>query len=197
MAAADCRTLKTDTGRMLKEMNRLHISLIDSNKYACVHDESVRQRKLLKAMGLPVESLDIVACDINKRNSETVVSQIHTMPEIPDPGKRRPTGREAKKIKEIAEGKRPPVEEQKPKGKRGRPKGTKKEDGRTDTGKKTDKKPKAAKTRRKKSETDSLPKRKPGRPKGSKNKKTLAREEEQSKRERRKKRISSPSAHPD
>lgn len=134
VAAADCRTLKTDTGRMLKEMNRLHISLIDSNKYACVHDESVRQRKLLKAMGLPVESLDIVACDINKRNDEAVVSQIHTMPEMPDPGKRRPTGREAKKIKEIAEGKRPPVEEPKPKGKRGRPKGTKNDDGRADTG---------------------------------------------------------------
>ena len=201
VAAMDCRRLKLDTGRMLKEMDRLHISLIDSENYACVHDESVRQRKLLKAMGLPTESLDTVVCDINKRNNDAVVSQTHKMPELPVPGERRPRGREAKKINDIRAGKRTPVEEPKQKGKRGRPKGSKKASG-TDNGGSGEAKDKSSKTKNQKAQRKQTaeadqPKRKPGRPKGSRNKKTLEREKKQAKRERRKQGTSNQSSHPD
>lgn len=186
----ECRGLKLDTGRMLREMDRLHVSLIDSTKYACVHDESVRQRKLLKALGLPVEALDNVAADINRRNTDAVVSQVHKMPETPDPKARRARGREAKKQRDIEEGRRPAVETPKPKRRPGRPKGSKnkKNDGADGAkpqgvGKKRKPRKKAGKGT---PETEpQTPKRTPGRPKGSKNKKTLAREAEQAKRDRR------------
>lgn len=89
-------------------------------------DESVRQRKLLGAMGLSVtEDLETVTADINRRNNEAVVSQVHRMPEKANPDETRPRGRKAKKLKDIAEGRRPAVESPKPKGKPGRPKGSK------------------------------------------------------------------------
>ena len=136
-----------------------------------MHDESVRQRKLLKAMGFTAEDLEAVASDVNRRNSEAVVSQVHAMPVKADPKAERPRGRLAKKLRDIAEGRRPAVEEPKPKGKRGRPKGSK--------NRKASEKAEAAKPEQK---------RKPGRPKGSKNKKTLIREAELAKREKRMKR---------
>ena len=189
VVAQECKKLKLDAGRMLKEMDRLHLSLYDAEKYACVHDESLRQRKLLKALGFSTENLEAVAADVNRRSGEAVVSQVHAMPVKADPNAERPRGRLAKKLRDIAEGRRPAVEEPKPKGKQGRPKGSK--------NKKTSEKAKAAKPEQKrtpgrpkgskkggrKARADE-PKRSPGRPKGSKNKKTLAREAELAKREK-------------
>lgn len=188
----ECKALKLDTGRMLKEMDRLHISLFDSEKYACVHDESVRQRKLLKALGFSTEDLEAVASDINRRNTEAVVSQVHRMPVKVDPKAPRPTGRNAKKLRDIAEGRRPTEEEPKPKGKPGRPKGSKnKKSEKPEAGKPEQKRkpgrPKGSKKGGNKARADE-PKRSPGRPKGSKNKKTLLREAELAKREKRMKR---------
>ena len=193
VVARECKALKLDTGRMLKEMDRLHISLYDSEKYACVHDESVRQRKLLRAMGFTAEDLEAVASDVNRRNSEAVVSQVHAMPVKADPKAERPRGRLAKKLRDIAEGRRPAVEEPKPKGKRGRPKGSKnrKASEKAEAAKPEQKRkpgrPKGSKKGVKKARADE-PKRSPGRPKGSKNKKTLIREAELAKREKRMKR---------
>lgn len=189
----ECKALKLDTGRMLKEMDRLHISLFDSEKYACVHDESVRQRKLLKALGFSTEDLEAVASDINRRNTEAVVSQVHRMPVKVDPKAPRPTGRNAKKLRDIAEGRRPAEEEPKPKGKPGRPKGSKnKKSEKPEAGKPEQKRkpgrPKGSKKGGNKARADE-PKRSPGRPKGSKNKKTLLREAELAKREKRKNRM--------
>ena len=197
VAVQHCRGQKMDAGRMLKEMDRLHISLVDSENYACVHDESVRQRKLLKAMGLTFpEDLETITADINRRNREAVVSQIHRMPAKNDTEEPRPTGRKAKKLKDIAEGRRPAEEEPRPKGKPGRPKGSKNKTsvekaGIADTEQK--RKPGRPKGSTKKKEGKdkggtNAPKRKPGRPKGSKNKKTLLKEAQQAKRERRKER---------
>ena len=76
-------------------------------------------------MGFTAEDLEAVASDVNRRNSEAVVSQVHAMPVKADPKAERPRGRLAKKLRDIAEGRRPAVEEPKPKGKRGRPKGSK------------------------------------------------------------------------
>ena len=190
-----CRQLKMDAARMIKEMDRLHISLVDSGNYACVHDESVRQRKLLGAMGLSVmEDLETVTADINRRNSEAVVSQIHRMPSKANPNEARPRGRKAKKLKDIAEGRRPAEEEPKPKGMRGRPKGSKNKTSAQNTEavaheqKRGPGRPKGS-TKKKHGKTKDnadTPKRGPGRPKGSKNKKTLLREARQAKRERRK-----------
>ena len=190
----ECKALKLDTGRMLKEMDRLHISLFDSEKYACVHDESVRQRKLLNALGFSTEDLEAVASDINRRNTEAVVSQVHRMPVKVDPKAPRPTGRNAKKLRDIAEGRRPAEEEPKPKGKPGRPKGSKnKKSEKPEAGKPEQKRkpgrPKGSKKGGKQKAKTDEPKRSPGRPKGSKNKKTLLREaEELAKREKRMKR---------
>ena len=190
-----CRVLKMDAARMIKEMDRLHISLVDSGNYACVHDESVRQRKLLGAMGLSVtEDLETVTADINRRNSEAIVSQIHRMPEKTNPNEARPRGRKAKKLKDIAEGRRPAEEEPKPKGMRGRPKGSKNKTSspKTETVANEQKRgpgrPKGStkkKSNKGKGNAD-VPKRGPGRPKGSKNKKTLLKEARQAKREKRK-----------
>ena len=190
-----CRALKVDAARMIKEMDRLHISLVDSGSYACVHDESVRQRKLLAAMGLSVtEDLETVTADINRRNSEAVVSQVHRMPEKANPNETRPRGRKAKKLKDIAEGRRPAEEAPKPKGKPGRPKGSKNKvsdkaaETTADEQKRGPGRPKGSvkKKRGKKKGNAGAPKRGPGRPKGSKNKKTLLREARQAMREMRK-----------
>lgn len=190
-----CRVLKMDATRMIKEMDRLHISLVDSGNYACVHDESVRQRKLLGAMGLSVmEDLETVTADINRRNGEAVVSQIHRMPSKANPNEARPRGRKAKKLKDIAEGRRPAEEEPKPKGKPGRPKGSKnktstpKTDAVAHEQKRGPGRPKGSAKKKHgkvKGNADTL-KRGPGRPKGSKNKKTLLREARQAKREKQK-----------
>ena len=193
VVADDCRSLKMDTGRMIKEMDRLHISLIDSQKYACVHDESIRQRKLLKAMGLSVtEDLDAIAQDINRRNTEAVISQIHRMPSKANPDESRPTGRKARKLKDIAEGRRPADDEPKPKGKPGRPKGSKnkvaagQEQKEVNGQKRRPGRPKGSTKKKAGKKTEDAPKRQPGRPKGSKNKKTLLLEAKHAKRGRRK-----------
>lgn len=190
----NCRGLKMDAGRMIKEMDRLHISLIDSEKYACVHDESVRQRKLLKVMGLSVTGdLETVTADINRRSNEAVVSQIHRMPARTNPQEARPRGRKAKKLKDIAEGRRPAEEEPKPKRGPGRPKGSKnkKSGGNVEATPREQKKrpgrPKGSvkkKNGKGKGNADA-PKRLPGRPKGSKNKKTLLMEAKQGNRTKR------------
>ena len=184
----DCGGLNLDTSKMLKEMNRLHISLIDSNKYACVHDESVRQRKLLKVMGFSTEDLELVVSEINRRINEVVISPKHKMPVHVDINARRPTGRQAKKLQDIASGKILTQQEEKPKGKPGRPKGAKnkktlekeaellKNGGNvTQQEKRKPGRPKGS-TKNPKSKQKDGPKRTPGRPKGSKNKKTLQRE---------------------
>jgi len=191
----DCRALKMDAGRMIKEMDRLHVSLVDSENYACVHDESVRQRKLLKAMGLSApDDLETIVADINRRNNEAVVSQIHRMPPKTSPDGPRPRGRKAKKLKDIAEGRRPAGEEPKPKGMRGRPKGSKnktsakKAEAVAHGQKRGPGRPKGS-TKKKKAkgkEDNDTPRRRPGRPKGSKNKKTLLMEARQAKQEKRK-----------
>lgn len=158
-------------------------------------DESVRQRKLLGAMGLSVtEDLETVTADINRRNNEAVVSQVHRMPEKANPDETRPRGRKAKKLKDIAEGRRPAVESPKPKGKPGRPKGSgnktsaKKTQAAANDQKRGPGRPKGStKKKNVKSKEDAeTPKRRPGRPKRSKNKKTLLREGRQAKREKRK-----------
>ena len=187
----DCRGLKMDAARMIKEMDRLHISLIDSEKYACVHDESVRQLKLLGAMGLSVtEDLETITADINRRNNEAVVSQIHRMPAKVNPQEARPRGRKAKKLNDIAEGRRPAEEEPKPKRGPGRPKGSKSKKSSENAEptaqeqKKRPGRPKGSvkkKIDKGKGNADG-PKRLPGRPKGSKNKKTLLMEAKQAKR---------------
>jgi len=182
-----------DAGRMIKEMDRLHISLIDSQKYACVHDESIRQRKLLKAMGLSVtEDLDAIAQDINRKNNEAVVSQIHSMPAKTNPDESRPTGRKAKKLKDITEGRRPADNEPKPKGKPGRPKGSKnkvaaEQEQKEGTGqKRRPGRPKGSTKKKAGKKTTDTPKRQPGRPKGSKNKKTLLLEAKRAEQEKKK-----------
>ena len=190
--AGDCRRLKMDSGRMIKEMDRLHISLIDSQSYACVHDESVRQRKLLKAMGLSApEDLETVAADVNRRNSEAVSSQVHRMPEKANAGEARPRGRRAKKLRDIAEGRRPAEDAPKPKGKPGRPKGAKnktsvqKEDKTGGEPKRRPGRPKGSTKKKNGKRNADAPKRSPGRPKGSKNKKTLLMEARRAKQEKR------------
>ncbi|MBQ6955239.1 MAG: hypothetical protein IJP80_01320 [Bacteroidales bacterium] len=137
-----------------------------------------------------MESLDTVAADINRRNTDAVVSQVHKMPETPDPKARRARGREAKKQRDIEEGRRPAVETPKPKRKPGRPKGSKNKKNDGADGAKPQGVGKKRKPRKKAEEgtpetETQIPKRTPGRPKGSKNKKTLAREAEQAKRDRR------------
>jgi hypothetical protein len=194
--ARECRALRLDAGRMLKEMDRLHISLFDSDRYACVHDESTRQRSLLRALGFAAEDMEAVVSDINRRNRDAVVSQVHKMPVTVDPKAERPRGRKAKKQRDIAEGRRPAEEEPRPKGKPGRPKGSKnknkKEKEKTEAAKPEKKRgpgrPKGSTKDKKggkgKAKADE-PKRSPGRPKGSKNKKTLQREAEMEKRKKR------------
>ena len=190
-----CRALKMDAGRMIKEMDRLHISLVNSENYACVHDESVRQRKLLGAMGLSVtEDLETVVADINRRNNEAVVSQIHRMPSKTSHNEPRPRGRKAKKLRDIVEGRRLAEEAPKPKGMRGRPKGSKskttaeKAEATAHEQKRGPGRPKGSskKKRDKGKGNNDSPKKGPGRPKGSKNKKTLLMEARQAKREKRK-----------
>jgi len=119
-----CRTYRLDTGVMIREMAKLHMSLTDDVNYGFVHNESVRQRKVLKFLGFSAEDLDVLTTDVNRRRNEKVVSQVHRMPENIDVHARRPTGREAKKLQDIANGLRPATEEPKPKGKPGRPKGS-------------------------------------------------------------------------
>lgn len=187
----DCRGLKMDAGRMIKEMDRLHISLVDSESYACVHDESVRQRKLLKAMGLSVpEDLETITADINRRNGEAVASQVHRMPEKAGGNGPRPRGRKAKKLRDIAEGRRPAEETPKPKGKPGRPKGSKnkasakKEEKTGAEPKRKPGRPKGSTKKKRAKRNDETTKRSPGRPKGSKNKKTILMEARRAKQEK-------------
>lgn len=172
-----CKSLHYDTNRMLMEMDRISLCLVEGDVYIAIHDESKRQKELLAAVGVIPADMDGIAEEYNIRKGP-ISSQYRNMPQRrtrEKPKRGRPKG-EAKGAK--AEEKRPV----------GRPKGSKNKVSKEAIKKlaeKENRRPGRPKGR-KNNATIETEKPKRGRPKGSKNKKTLEREREQVKEAKRK-----------
>ena len=147
-----CKELKLDTNKMIQEVDKTHVLLTSNDKYQAIHDQSKRVQKLFSYFGLNNEHLDFFVDEINRR-TDSIHSQVRTMPPFNPVEKRKPGRPKKEKTQE---------EENKPKRGPGRPKGSK--------NKKTIEREKLA------VQQPPQEKRKRGRPKGSKNKKTIERE---------------------
>lgn len=143
----NCKTAGFDTNRMVQELNRISFVLMLNGTYESINNHTARQKQLLKELGIMETDFPVFAQDVNARLSSPISSQIHRLAEDPERNQRRKPGPVPKK--------RP--EDNKPKRKPGRPKGSK--------NKKTLEREAAMAA-----EFHPPVKRRPGRPKGSKNK---------------------------
>ena len=153
-----CRSGKPiyDTNVAIKELNLINMNLIGHNRYQVIHNQSGRQKEIMRRIGITDENLDTIAAYETKRFNEEAVSPIQTLGTPSDTAaentatrkiKGIPSGSSAKgkKEKRSKEEKPDTQEKRKP----GRPKGSKNKP-----------KPKQA---------EQTVKRGRGRPKGSKN----------------------------
>lgn len=164
------------TNQMVKEIDRTHLFLTQSDVYMAIHNESERQKEFLGYFHVLPSDFDSIAADVNGRNA-VMVSQERKLERL-----EALKAEEEKKEKEAL------------KKKPGRPKGaktTKSGGEKNEEGPKTPDAPKGRPGRKKGSknkktlEKEALAakaknvapeeKRKPGRPKGSLNKKTIER----------------------
>ena len=168
-----CKSLHLDTNRMLMEVDRISLCLVEGNLYIAIHDESRRQKDLLATVGIAPADLDSIAEEFNMRKGP-VSSQYRGMPKrggLEKPKRGRPR-QEHKEEKPEGNAEKRPV---------GRPKGSKNKAGKKTAPEmpaKEHKRPGRPKGR-KNNATIEAQKPKRGRPKGSKNKKTIEREKSQ------------------
>lgn len=156
-----CSSLLLDTNKVIMESDRTIFTLLASGVYQAIHDCSRDMRALYNVFGLTNAHFDFFADELNQR-SNPIHSQTRAMPDF---NKSKEHTKEAQETKQKEQAKNATP---KPKGKPGRPKGSKN---------------KATIEREKKLQEDIASgkyvppaKRGPGRPKGHKNKKTLERE---------------------
>lgn len=146
-----CRKLGLATNQMLTEIDRLELVLLPNNIYSAIHDETQKQKTLLKEFDIIPDDFNEIAQDVNRRITSPVNSQVHRKPEHARSGHKKKRGRPvgSKNKKSISKSNTENEVKRKP----GRPKGSKN------------------KSTLEKEKTAEIPvKRKPGRPKGSKNK---------------------------
>jgi hypothetical protein len=164
-----CKSLHYDTNRMLMEIDRMTLCLVEGDVYIAIHDESRRQKELLAAVGVVPADMDAIAEEYNMRKGP-ISSQYRDLPEHGAQEKPR-RGRPKSEPKETKAEEKRPV---------GRPKGSKNKVSKPAAQEPIEKerrrpgRPKG----RKNNATIEAEKPKRGRPKGSKNKKTLERERE-------------------
>lgn len=146
-----CKKLKYDTNRMIRELNRISFILMLNGTYESISNHTIRQKELLKEIEITENDFPVFAQDVNMRLSSSISSQIHRLADDPKRTQRKKPGPVPKKK----------VDENNPKRKPGRPKGSK--------NKKTLER-ESVKASAKAVQDSAVEKRKPGRPKGSKNK---------------------------
>ena len=140
-----CKSLKYDTNRMIREIDRIALVLMTDGLYSAINNQSARQCDLLRCFGIERSYFKLFADDVNHRLVNPINSQIHRLPEDPSAKPKKKRGRPPKqKVKQ-----EPDIPNRKP----GRPKGSKNK-----------------KTLEREATNIIKAKRKPGRPKGSKNK---------------------------
>lgn len=161
-----CRLLGYDTNRMIRELNRITFVLMLNGAYESLNNHTVRQKSLLKELGITENDFPVFAQDVNARLTSPVSSQIHRLADDPKRTQHKKPGPVPRKKQDNNAPKRKP----------GRPKGSKnkktleREAAEAAQSAPTEKrKPGRPKGSRNKPKTD-VEKRKPGRPKGSKNK---------------------------
>ena len=157
-----CSSLILDTNKVITDSDRTIFFLLQSGKYEAVHDCSNNMRAVYKSLGLTNAHFDFFADELNQRGNP-IHSQTRIMPDFNKSTEQAKDNKKKPEQDEKAKDATP-----KPKGKAGRPKGSKN---------------KATIEREQKLQEDIASgkyvppaKRSPGRPKGSKNKKTLERE---------------------
>ncbi len=127
-----CQNNGLDTNDMIRKMDRITLLLLDNQEYRFVRDMSLKARKLFAEFSLNMDSFDEVARDYNRRRMQPINSQVHTLPDIGNPEKRRrgrqPGSKNRKTLAreaDIAEAKARGAYVETPKRKRGRPFGSK------------------------------------------------------------------------
>lgn len=178
-----CRKLEEDTNRAILRLNRINLILMVDGIYKSVNTITAEQQSLLKKFGIKPDHFSQFADDVNKRMNNPINSQIHIMPS--DTKEKKKAGRPPKE-------KSP--EENKPKGKPGRPKGSKNKKTiqkemeaavqNEEKQKRSPGRPKGSKNKKKTNVKTTPVKRGPGRPKGSKNKPKPAIEKKNTKRKK-------------
>lgn len=143
-----CKSLGYDTNRMIRELNRITFVMMLNGTYESISNHTIRQKQLLKELGITENDFPVFAQDVNARFTSAVNSQIRRLADDPKRNQRKKPGPVPKKKAS---------EESKPKRGPGRPKGSK--------NKKTLEREAALAA-----QNDPPVKRGPGRPKGSKNK---------------------------
>lgn len=167
-----CKAIGVPTNQMIRELDRIHMFLGQSDVYIPIHNESDRQKAFLKYFSIIPNDFDDVAEDVNGRTSpissqyrklarfekERIEKEKALQKQSAEQTPKRKRGRPKGSISSSKETESNEPTEQKPKGKPGRPKGSKN---------------KNRHDRKEKSTSVNVEKRKPGRPKGSRNKANL------------------------
>ena len=76
-----CRSGKPiyDTNAAIKELNLINMNLIGHNRYQVIHNQSGRQKEIMRRIGITDENLDTIAAYETKRFNEEAVSPIQTL----------------------------------------------------------------------------------------------------------------------
>lgn len=175
-----CKAMHVQTNKMLLEIDRLKLCLIEGDVYLAVHDETRRQKELLAGVGVGTDNLEYVAeeynmrkknaCSQYRRLSESTPEKKTTAEKVQQEKRPvgRPKGSKSKKTKTSKAVDNSSIQQEKRKP--GRPKGSKNK--KADQDKPRRGRPKGSKNKKtlEREAEAKLHKRKPGRPKGSKNK---------------------------
>ena len=153
-----CRSGKPiyDTNVAIKELNLINMNLIGHNRYQVIHNQSGRQKEIMRRIGITDENLDTIAAYETKRFNEEAVSPIQTLGTPSDTAAKNTATR---KIKGIPSG-------SSAKGKESKRSKKEKPDTRE---KRKPGRPKGSKNKPKPKQAEQTVKRGRGRPKGSKN----------------------------
>ena len=84
-----CQQNGLDTNDMIQKMDRITLLLLDNQEYRFVRDMSLKARTLFAEFSLNMDSFDEVARDYNRRRTQPINSQVHTLPEAGEPERRR------------------------------------------------------------------------------------------------------------
>ena len=115
-----CQRNSLITNKMLIEIDRMTMMMNENGMYLAIHDETLRQKRLLQYFDILPGDLDHLAADVNRRGSDPVHGTVRMKPEHDSERKvqrGRPVGTTRKKNEEEND-------PDKPKRGRGRPKGS-------------------------------------------------------------------------
>ena len=73
------RKKRIDTNTAIKELKLINLTLLPGNKYQLVHNQSIRQKDILQALGLSVDNLDYLADYETKRINKEMVHPVQKL----------------------------------------------------------------------------------------------------------------------